>query len=49
METSQLLLICLAIWAIAYGASVFIPERTIVVISAIAAIITGVVALAQVL
>ncbi len=45
MDITQLFYIMLAVWSIAYGVSVFLPERTIVVISAIAAIVTGIIAL----
>lgn len=45
MSTSQFFYLCLAVWAIAYGVSVFIPDRVIVVISAIAAVITGIIAI----
>lgn len=45
MTESQIFYLVLAIWAMAYGVSVFVPERTIVVISGIAAIVTGVLAL----
>lgn len=45
MTDSQIFYLVLAIWAIAYGVSVFVPDRVIIVISGIAAIVTGIVAL----
>lgn len=45
MEDLTLFYIALAVWAIAWGASVFIAERVLVVVAGVAAIITGVLAL----
>ena len=42
MSESQVFYLVLATWAILYGVSVFVPERTLVVISGVAAIVTGV-------
>lgn len=42
MSETQFFYLCLAVWAIAYGVSVFLPERTLLVVSAVAAVITGV-------
>lgn len=44
MNESEFFYLCLAVWAITYGVSVFVPERTLVVVSAVAAVITGVLA-----
>lgn len=45
MEDSQLFNLFLGLALILWGASVFVPERTLVVVAAVAAIVAGVLAL----
>lgn len=44
MAKSQMFYLFLTFWGILYGISVFIPDRVLLVLSGVAAIITGVLA-----